>query len=103
MRSVFCHTYLDLLKVITIDRHTGVGFILSETKSSAGESFVITWRLKNIGSCTWTTACAVVFVSGEQMGGPEDLNFTQNVTPGETVDGSINLTAPNATGDYCGN
>ena len=73
------------------------------TKFSAGESFVKTWRLKNIGSCTWTTAYAVVFVSGEQMGGPEDLNFTQNVAPGDTVDVSINLTAPNATGDYRGN
>lgn len=73
------------------------------TKFSPGETFEKTWRLKNVGSCTWTTAYAVVFISGEQMNGPDDLNLTGNVAPGETVDVSITMTAPNSPGEYRGN
>ncbi|PIU90073.1 MAG: hypothetical protein COS63_04110, partial [Anaerolineae bacterium CG06_land_8_20_14_3_00_57_67] len=29
-----------------------------------GAAFTKTWRLKNIGTCTWTTSYALVFVSG---------------------------------------
>lgn len=72
------------------------------TSFSSGASFRKTWRLKNIGSCTWTTAYSLVFDSGERMGGPTSVSLPGNVMPGQTVDISIDLTAPGASGHYIG-
>src|SRR5215208_6687705 len=35
-----------------------------------GGSFTKIWRLKNIGTCSWTTSYALVFVSGERFSAP---------------------------------
>ena len=73
------------------------------TVFAPGTAFTKTWRLKNIGSCTWTTAYQLVFYSGEKMGGPDALAFPQSVSPGQTVDITVSLTAPNTAGTYRGN
>lgn len=73
------------------------------TTFAPGTAFAKTWRLKNVGSCTWTTAYQLVFYSGEKMGGPDALAFPQSVAPGQTVDITVNLTAPNTAGTYRGN
>ena len=65
-------------------------------------AFTKTWRLKNIGTCTWTTAYSLVFSSGAQMSGPLAQNLLGNVTPGQMVDISVNLTAPLTYGHYRG-
>lgn len=70
---------------------------------SAGDTFTKTWRLENVGSCTWTTDYDLVFDSGEQMGGPDSQAFTGSVAPGQTVDISVELTAPASDGTYRGN
>jgi hypothetical protein len=67
-----------------------------------GATFTKTWRLKNIGTCTWTTSYSLVFDSGTQMGGPASVNLPNNVAPGQTVDVTINLTAPTTPGNYIG-
>jgi hypothetical protein len=67
-----------------------------------GQTFTKTWRLKNIGQCTWTTAYQMFFVSGSQMGGPTSLLFAKEVLPGQTWDFSVNLTAPTTAGSYRG-
>jgi hypothetical protein len=72
------------------------------TTYAPGSTFTKTWRLKNIGTCTWTTGYSLVFASGERMGGPTSVNLPNNVAPGQTVDVSIGLTAPNAPGHYIG-
>ena len=72
------------------------------TYLAPGTTFTKTWRLKNIGSCTWTTSYALVFSSGNAMGGPTAVNFPSNVAPGQTVDLSIQLTAPTTAGQYIG-
>ena len=72
------------------------------TNFAPGATYSKTWRLKNIGSCTWTTSYTLVFDSGSQMGGPSSVNFPGNVAPGQTVDLSINLTAPSSAGHYIG-
>ena len=72
------------------------------TSFAPGAAFTKTWRLKNIGSCTWTTSYQLVFYSGEQMSGPSALNFPQTVAPGQTVDITVSLTAPNVAGSYRG-
>ncbi len=68
-----------------------------------GAGFTKTWRLKNIGSCTWTPSYQLVFDSGTQMGAPAGVSINANVAPGATVDISVNLTAPASAGDYTGN
>jgi Ig-like domain-containing protein len=70
---------------------------------NAGDSFTKTWRLKNAGTCSWTPSYTVVFKSGDAMGGPSAQALAGNVNPGQTVDISVNLTAPAANGSYTGN
>jgi hypothetical protein len=70
------------------------------TTLEPNEAFTKTWRLKNIGTCSWTPSYAVVFSSGESMGGPATQALAGNVNPGQTVDISINLTAPGTDGNY---
>lgn len=66
------------------------------------QGFTKTWRLRNDGTCTWTTAYAVVFSSGNAMGGPAAQALPAAVAPGSTVDISLNLTAPSTTGTHRG-
>ena len=72
------------------------------TNVRAGLTFTKTWRLKNIGACTWTPSYALVFSSGDQLGGPSSVNLKNSVAPGQTVDLSVNLTAPGTAGHYIG-
>lgn len=63
-------------------------------------TFTKTWRVRNTGSCTWTTSYLLVFDSGEQMGAPSTVNFPLNVSPGQTADLTINMTTPATPGKY---
>ena len=72
------------------------------TVMSPGQTFTKTWRLKNIGTCAWSTSYQLVFSSGEQMGAPASAAFTTNVAVGQTADFSVNMTAPSAAGSYRG-
>ena len=65
--------------------------------------FTKTWRLKNIGSCTWNPNYAVVFVSGNSMDGPAAVKIGNYVNPGATIDVSVDLTSPENEGSYTGN
>lgn len=68
---------------------------------SPGESFVKTWRLENTGTCTWTTDYRLVFSEGDAMGAPASSPLgNEPVAPGETVDVSVQLTAPETPGTY---
>jgi len=72
------------------------------TTFAPGATFTKTWRLKNTGSCTWTTKYAVVFVSGNQMSGV-NTPLPANVPPNQTVDASVVMIAPGGAGNYKGN
>lgn len=69
---------------------------------SLGSAFTKTWRIQNVGTCTWTTAYSFVFVSGERFGAPAAISLPGNVAPGQTIDLSVNLTAPNNNGRFRG-
>jgi len=73
------------------------------TEVDPGQTFVKTWQLKNTGSCTWTSDYSIVFVKGDSMDGPASTALTTGtVAPGESVDVSVTLTAPDTGGTYRG-
>jgi hypothetical protein len=72
------------------------------TNVSLGSPFTKIWRLKNVGTCTWNTSYAFVFVNGERFGAPAAVSMTTNVGPGQTVDLAVNLTAPSQSGRFRG-
>jgi hypothetical protein len=68
----------------------------------AGEPFRKVWRLRNAGTCTWTPAYALVFSSGERMGGAAVVPLGASIQPGSTVDLAVDLVAPTTRGTYRG-
>ena len=73
------------------------------TELAQGEAFTKTWRLRNTGTCTWTSSYDLVFDSGDSLGGPASKPLLGNVAPNQTVDISVDLTAPNEGGTFRGN
>ena len=69
------------------------------TELNPAEVFTKTWRLKNIGTCTWTPDYDIVFYSGAQMSGTT-MQMPGYVAPGQTVDVAVTFTAPSAPGHY---
>jgi hypothetical protein len=67
-----------------------------------GETFEKVWRIKNTGSCTWTSSYDLVFESGDDLGGAGGAFFPGQVPPGYEVDITIELTAPDTPGSYKG-
>ncbi len=67
-----------------------------------GTSLTKTWRLKNRGSCTWTPDYSLAFSHGDQMEASASLRLPGYVLPGETIDISVDLKAPNTPGHYVG-
>jgi hypothetical protein len=77
--------------------------IEDNTEIPAGTTFVKTWRLRNTGSCTWTSGYALIFYTGDAMSGPATSQLTTGtVPPGATIDVSITLIAPITPGTYRG-
>ncbi len=73
------------------------------TLISPEETFVKVWRLKNTGTCAWTTEYQAVFQSGAQMEGRDAFVFSdRDIQPGETVDILVELVAPDTPGEYKG-
>ena len=69
---------------------------------SPGFQFTKVWRLRNVGTCTWTTGYSLVFYRGEQMGGLASVSLPYTVTPGQTVDIEVGLVAPSLPGSHRG-
>jgi hypothetical protein len=79
--------------------------IPDNTIMSPGQVFTKTWRLINLGTCTWNSSYQLVFDHGDGMGVPAGYAQTLtsgSVSPGKSVDVSVTLTAPSAPGTYTG-
>lgn len=76
--------------------------VSDQTTLAANTQFTKIWRLKNVGSCTWSKDYDLVFHSGDKLGGNSLIALPKSVAPGDTVDISVDLTAPNKAGDYLG-
>jgi hypothetical protein len=61
-------------------------------------TLVKTWRIKNVGTATWTTNYALTFVKGEAMTTTTTVPMSAVVEPGKTIDLTLNLVVPAKTG-----
>jgi hypothetical protein len=71
------------------------------TMMSPNAAFVKTWQVRNSGTCDWEAGFQLVFVSGDQMGGPASVSLPAVAAGGET-DVSTSLVAPNSYGTHKG-
>ena len=85
--------WLDFITDVTYPDGTSIGRSTPFTK---------VWRVKNIGTCTWTTAYDLVFVTGDSMAAPVEIPIPENVDPGETIDLKVNLVSPSHDGSFIG-
>jgi hypothetical protein len=67
-----------------------------------GVAFTKTWRIRNVGTCTWTPSYSLVFESGERFGAPNSVALPGNVAPGQSIDIPVQLVAPNQSGRFKG-
>jgi hypothetical protein len=68
-----------------------------------GAKFRKTWQIKNVGTCTWNSNYRWVFDHGHIMGGPAWTPLTSgSVKPGQSIEVSVDLTAPLQPGAYTG-
>lgn len=73
------------------------------TVFAPGTAFTKTWRLKNNGTCTWSSDYALAFVNGNRMEGVSPQTLAgKTVAPGQSVDISVNMVAPATAGSYKG-
>lgn len=77
--------------------------IPDDTQMNPGQTFTKTWRLRNSGTCTWSKNYSIAVFSGDSMNAPNSVPLPKQVEPGQTVDISVDLTAPNKAGTYQGN
>jgi len=76
--------------------------IPDDTQMTPGQAFTKTWRLQNVGECTWTTEYSLVFASGDAMSAPSSVLLPSETAPGGTVDVSVDMVAPLEPGLYQG-
>lgn len=69
------------------------------TVMTAGQEFVKTWKIKNIGDCTWGDGYSLIYSYGENMSG-QPVPLAVVVAPGEEVEVSVNFKAPDKIGEY---
>jgi len=68
-----------------------------------GQKFTKTWKIINGGTCPWSTTYKFVFIDGNSMGAPLEVNLPVSVNPGMITDVSIDMTAPSTDATYTGN
>jgi uncharacterized protein YkwD len=76
--------------------------IPDNTNVAGGTTFTKTWRINNNGTCIWGPDYRLVHYSDQQMSAPDSVPL--GVThPGENLDISVDLIAPNTTGTHRAN
>lgn len=73
------------------------------TVLEAGEDFVKSFTLENVGETTWNESYRLVLFAspqGETLGAAESVTLGETVSPGEKIEISIPLTAPQNPGGY---
>jgi uncharacterized protein YkwD len=76
--------------------------IPDNTNVAGGTTFTKTWRIGNNGTCVWGPTYTLSHYSDERLGAPDTVPLGLTY-PGQTLDVSVDLVAPNATGTHRGN
>ncbi len=63
------------------------------------EAFTKTWRVKNTGTCTWTSDYKAVYSRGDTLGAPMSIPLA-NTPPQATLDISSDMTTPAQDGRF---
>ncbi|HQK42296.1 MAG TPA: NBR1-Ig-like domain-containing protein [Anaerolineaceae bacterium] len=71
-----------------------------DTIVSPGDTFIKKWKIKNTGTCTWTTDFDIILVWGDKIGKNGDIAY--DVKPGDTYEVEVKVTAPMTAGTYIG-
>lgn len=74
--------------------------IPDDTVFAPGQSFTKTWRISNTGQTTWTTGYGLLFIDGDLLGAEATVPLPEEVAPGEQVDISVDMIAPETVGSY---
>ncbi len=79
--SSSAQTVIGLLPGVPIDVT-----IPDDTVLQPGQPFTKIWRLRNIGTCTWTQAYRVELFSGDAMGAASSVPLAHEVLSGQGID-----------------
>ncbi len=63
------------------------------------QAFTKTWRVKNSGTCAWTSDYKAVYSRGDSLGAPISIQMA-DTAPGATLDISTIMTAPSKDGKF---
>jgi hypothetical protein len=71
------------------------------SKVLPGEKFTKTWLIKNEGTCTWNKNYMFLLIDKENPFSSKEITLLPHeVAPGQTVNISVDLLAPQKTGKY---
>jgi peptidoglycan hydrolase-like protein with peptidoglycan-binding domain len=76
--------------------------IPDNTQFLPGTAFVKTWRIKNTSSCDWKKGTKLVYVSGDTLSGPPEVDVSPTAV-GSNVDISVDFVSPDSPGTYRSN
>ena len=74
--------------------------IPDNTQMAPGQNFTKTWRFLNNGKCNWS-GYTIAFFAGDRMSSPDSAPVPETGAS-QSVDVSIDLTAPSVDGSYTG-
>ncbi len=66
---------------------------------TAGQVFIKTWKIRNIGACSWGAGYQVIYGYGEKMDG-QAVALTSTIIPGQEGEISVQFKAPAKAGEY---
>jgi hypothetical protein len=70
------------------------------TVMQPGQEFTKTWRVRNSGTCAWSTSYSLVYGGYADRLGGQTTALTAEVAPGQESDVSIDMVAPTQAGNY---
>jgi hypothetical protein len=74
--------------------------IADDTIFAPGETFTMTWQMKNVGTSAWAADFMLRYYSGDAFGAPKEVPLGIEVPPGEIVDITLKMKAPAIPGNY---